>query len=200
MAKHFDLDIADTAFSFARKTAEIAAEAATDGVYVIRTSLPAESFDDAATVRSYKSLACVERAFRCIKTVDLHVRPVLSPAGRSGPRACLPLHAGLLPGMAHASAPRADAVRRYRQGSRRSIARKRGGTGAALTGRGSPSRQRDRPRTGCRSTASTRCWPIWRPLVRNTVITAITPQLSTHRGDQANTIQHKAFATPRRQL
>ena len=76
MAKHFDLDITDTAFSFARKTAEIAAEAATDGVYVIRTSLPVEAFDDAATVRSYKSLAFVERAFRCIKTVDLHVRPV----------------------------------------------------------------------------------------------------------------------------
>jgi transposase len=76
MAKHFELDIADATFSFARKTAEIAAEAATDGVYVIRTSLPAETFDDATTVRSYKSLALVERAFRCIKTVDLHVRPV----------------------------------------------------------------------------------------------------------------------------
>jgi hypothetical protein len=76
MSKHFDLDITDTAFGFTRKTTEIAAEAATDGVYVIRTSLPAETFDDAATVRSYKSLAFVERAFRCIKTVDLHVRPV----------------------------------------------------------------------------------------------------------------------------
>src|SRR6201995_4408084 len=67
---------ADAAFSFARKTAEIAAEAATDGIYVIRTSLPAETFDDTTAVRSYKSLALVERAFRCIKTVDLHVRPV----------------------------------------------------------------------------------------------------------------------------
>jgi Transposase DDE domain len=76
VAKHFDLDIADAAFSFARKTADIAGEAATDGVYVIRTSLPADTFDDATTVRSYKSLALVERAFRCIKTVDLHVRPV----------------------------------------------------------------------------------------------------------------------------
>jgi hypothetical protein len=76
MKKHFDLHIADAAFSFVRKTAEIAAEAATDGVYVIRTSLPVETFDDATTVRSYKSLALVERAFRCIKTVDLHVRPV----------------------------------------------------------------------------------------------------------------------------
>ena len=76
MAKHFDLAIADAAFSFARKATEIAAEAATDGVYVVRTSLPAEVLDDAAAVRSYKSLALVERAFRCIKTVDLQVRPV----------------------------------------------------------------------------------------------------------------------------
>jgi len=76
MAKHFDLAIADDAFTFTRQTAGIAAEAATDGVYVIRTSLSGETIDEATTVRSYKSLALVERAFRCIKTVDLHVRPV----------------------------------------------------------------------------------------------------------------------------
>src|SRR3984957_20307610 len=76
MAKHFDLDITDTRFSFTRKIAEITAEAASDGIYVVRTSLPAETFDDATTVRSYKSLALVERAFRCIKTVDLQVRPI----------------------------------------------------------------------------------------------------------------------------
>lgn len=76
MKKHFDLDITDTAFSFARKTDTIAAEAAADGIYVVRTSLPAAVLGDADTVRSYKSLSVVERAFRCIKTVDLHVRPV----------------------------------------------------------------------------------------------------------------------------
>jgi transposase len=76
MKKHFDLDITDTAFSFARKTDAIAAEAAADGIYVLRTSLPAAALGDADTVRSYKSLSRVERAFRCIKTVDLHVRPV----------------------------------------------------------------------------------------------------------------------------
>jgi len=76
MGKHFSLDITAATFSFARKTADVAAEAATDGVYVVRTSLPTETLDDAATVRSYKSLALVERAFRCIKTVDLQVRPV----------------------------------------------------------------------------------------------------------------------------
>ncbi|MFL5282328.1 MAG: IS1634 family transposase [Rhodopila sp.] len=76
MKKHFDLTITDTTFRFARKTAEIAAEAATDGLYVVRTSLPEATLGDANTVRSYKSLARVERAFRCIKTVDLNVRPV----------------------------------------------------------------------------------------------------------------------------
>jgi transposase len=76
MKKHFDLEITDTAFSFARKTIEIAAEAATDGLYVVRTSLPEATLGNADTVRSYKSLARVERTFRCIKTVDPHVRPV----------------------------------------------------------------------------------------------------------------------------
>src|SRR5258706_1247587 len=76
MAKHFPLDITDTRFSFARKTDEITAEAALDGLYVVRTSLPAAALDDTATVRSYKSLSLVERAFRCIKTVDLQIRPV----------------------------------------------------------------------------------------------------------------------------
>jgi transposase len=76
MKKHFDLEITDAAFSFARKTEAIAAEAATDGLYVVRTSLSETTLGDADTVRSYKSLALVERAFRCIKTVDLHVRPV----------------------------------------------------------------------------------------------------------------------------
>jgi transposase len=76
MKKHFDLTITDDAFSYARKTEAIAAEAATDGLYVVRTSLPEQTLGDADIVRSYKSLARVERAFRCIKTVDLNVRPV----------------------------------------------------------------------------------------------------------------------------
>ena len=76
MKKHVDLSITDDAFSYTRKTAEIAAEAATDGLYVVRTSLPEATLGDADTVLSYKSLARVERAFRCIKTVALNVRPV----------------------------------------------------------------------------------------------------------------------------
>jgi hypothetical protein len=76
MAKHFTLDITHSHFAFARKTEDIAAEAARDGIYVVRTSLPDTALDDTATVRSYKSLSLVERAFRCLKTVDLQIRPV----------------------------------------------------------------------------------------------------------------------------
>jgi len=76
MRKHFELAITDHSFVFARKTAEIAADAATDGIYIVRTGLSVDVLDDAATVRSYKSLSQVERAFRCIKTVDLHLRPI----------------------------------------------------------------------------------------------------------------------------
>jgi len=76
MAKHFELTIKDDAFSFTRKAEAIAGEARFDGFYVLRTSLPAEQADAAATVRAYKGLAQVERAFRCMKTVDLELRPV----------------------------------------------------------------------------------------------------------------------------
>jgi hypothetical protein len=76
MAKHFELTITATQFTFRRKTRQIAEEAALDGLYAVRTSLPKETLADAATVRAYKSLAMVERAFRCLKTVDLHVRPI----------------------------------------------------------------------------------------------------------------------------
>lgn len=76
MAKHFELTITDTTLSYQRKTEAIDAEAALDGLYVIRTSLPAEQLDANATVAAYKSLAHVERAFRSMKTVDLNVRPL----------------------------------------------------------------------------------------------------------------------------
>ena len=76
VAKHFDLDITDNALSFARNEANIATEAALDGLYVIRTSVKAQRMDADACVRTYKSLAQVERAFRSMKTMDLKVRPI----------------------------------------------------------------------------------------------------------------------------
>src|SRR5438128_2144460 len=76
MAKHFELTITDTALTFTRNTAAIAREAALDGLYALRTSVPADLLDSAATVLAYKDLAGVERAFRSIKTVDLEIRPI----------------------------------------------------------------------------------------------------------------------------
>jgi transposase len=76
MAKHFELEITDARFRFTRKQAQIDAEAALDGIYVLRTNVPDDQLTDVQAVRSYKSLSQVERAFRSIKTVDLHVRPV----------------------------------------------------------------------------------------------------------------------------
>jgi len=76
VAKHFELSIDDNAFTFARKLHAIAAEAALDGIYIIRTTLPAAQMDAPSCVRNYKSLAQVERAFRSLKTVDLKVRPI----------------------------------------------------------------------------------------------------------------------------
>ena len=76
VAKHFELSITDAVLSWARKPDSIASEAALDGVYIVRTSVPAAQMDAPECVRSYKSLANVERAFRSMKTIDLKVRPI----------------------------------------------------------------------------------------------------------------------------
>jgi hypothetical protein len=76
MGKHFVIAIADGHFGFRRDAETISAEARLDGLYVIRTSVPAEQLDAAQTVQAYKDLARVERAFRCLKTVDLDIRPI----------------------------------------------------------------------------------------------------------------------------
>ena len=76
MAKHFALDIRDGHFSWQRKVEQIANEAKLDGIYVIRTSVPAEDLSTAHAVQAYKDLSRVERAFRSMKTVDLEIRPI----------------------------------------------------------------------------------------------------------------------------
>ena len=76
MAKHFDLAIADGVFTFERRTDAIAAEAALDGLYVIRTSVAAGELDASGVVLAYKRLAGVERDFRAFKTSELQVRPI----------------------------------------------------------------------------------------------------------------------------
>jgi transposase len=74
--KHLRIDITDTGLSYELDQASIAADAALDGIYVIRTSIPAEAISAEDAVLAYKHLSRVERAFRCIKTVDLKVRPI----------------------------------------------------------------------------------------------------------------------------
>ena len=76
VAKHFVLDIKHDAFAYRRDEGKIAAEAALDGVYIIRTSLAQERLSGPDCVRSYKALARVERAFRTLKSVDLQIRPI----------------------------------------------------------------------------------------------------------------------------
>ncbi|MCH8843812.1 MAG: transposase [SAR324 cluster bacterium] len=76
MAKHFRLEIGEEGFSYRRDEQGIAQEAALDGITVIRTSVTPETLDGEHTVAAYKALSKVEQAFRSLKTVDLHVRPI----------------------------------------------------------------------------------------------------------------------------
>ena len=76
VGKHFELDIRDNDFSFEINRDKVKNEAALDGIYIVRTSLAKETMDADETVRSYKLLSQVERAFRSFKTVDLMVRPI----------------------------------------------------------------------------------------------------------------------------
>jgi transposase len=76
MAKHFDIEVADGYLCWQRRIEQIEEEARLDGIYVIRTSMPAEHLDAAETIQAYKDLSRVERAFRSLKTVDLEIRPI----------------------------------------------------------------------------------------------------------------------------
>ena len=76
MEKHFVLDISEDAFLFSRNQANIVAEQALDGIYIIRTSVSKERMTPKEAVETYKNLAKVERAFRCLKSVDLAIRPI----------------------------------------------------------------------------------------------------------------------------
>lgn len=76
VGKHFRLTIAHASFRYERNEDQIKAEAALDGFYVVRTSLTAPVLAAEGVVSTYKKLSVVEQAFRCIKTVDLKVRPI----------------------------------------------------------------------------------------------------------------------------
>ena len=76
MRKHFDLTITDTTFTYSRKTEQITTEAALDGFYILRTSLPTDTLATADVVRAYKNLEQAERAFGSFKGPDLQIRPI----------------------------------------------------------------------------------------------------------------------------
>jgi len=76
VGKHFEFTMEDGRFEYARDEERIEKEGALDGIYVIRTDRGKEELSDADTVRGYKNLCRIEQAFRCIKTVDLMVRPI----------------------------------------------------------------------------------------------------------------------------
>ena len=76
MGKHFDYTITDTSLAVERRHDQIAAEAALDGIYVLRTTVDADQVDAAGVMISYKNLAHIERDFRIIKVDDLDLRPI----------------------------------------------------------------------------------------------------------------------------
>jgi len=76
VGKHFELTITDSAVKYQIREPQVAAEAALDGLYVIRTGLPKKQMSAPDAVRGYKALTQVERAFRSLKTVDLKIRPI----------------------------------------------------------------------------------------------------------------------------
>ena len=192
MAKHFALDIGDTAFSFTRNTAAIAAEAATDGIYVVRTSLSAETLDDTATVRSYKSLALVEQAFRFMKTIDLHVRPIFHwSADRVRAHVCLCMLAYYVEWhMRQKLAPMLfdDADKEAAAAERTSIVAKAERSPAAITKQTTGVTPDGLPvhsfRTLLADLAS---------LARNTIVTAITPDYPLTVCTRMTPIQRNAF-------
>ena len=163
MAKHLALTITDTSLAWARKDEAIAAEAALDGLYVIRTSLPKDQLDAHAAVAAYKSLAHVERAFRSMKTVDLNVRPVFHYSEqRVRAHVFLCMLAYYVEWHMRA-APEAHAVRRRvpRRGQRHAAPH-------PWSRPYDPSRPRPRtrpsePKMACLCTASGRCSRTWPP-------------------------------------
>jgi hypothetical protein len=156
MAKHFHISITDDTFSFAQNPLSIAAEAALDGIYVVRTKpagrtlrCPHGSSPWADGSRYGARLQTSQRRRARLPLAEdrrSRTAPGVPLDGAAGARARLALHAGLLSAMAHAPVPRPDAVRRSRSGRRRGAARLTGGQGRALASRATQGRpQTHRP-------------------------------------------------------
>ena len=197
VAKHFELSIGEASFSFHRKTEAIAAEAALDGIYVVRTNLPKKLLDDAATVGAYKGLARVERAFRSLKTVDIHLRPIFhwtTPRVRAHVLLCTRLSC-------RAPHPRqacADAVRRDRSRGGRRLARFHRCQGRALRSRQAQADHRPhRRRPAGAQLPKPACRP--RHLCEDPGDHRAQRQIRLHAPHQANSDPAARLRTPRRQ-
>ena len=147
VGKHFTIDIGEDRFSYHRNQDSITAEAALDGIYVLRTSVEPGDLDSSEIVSSYKALAQVERAFRAFNT-DLDIRPIRHRTEDRVPRARVLADAVVLPQLAPARPARAAAVHRRRQASRPRCPAKPGRPRCPLpAGPGQGSRQAHRRRT-----------------------------------------------------
>ena len=150
VAKHFTTAITNDGFSYARNQDSITAEAALDGIYVLRTSVDATSLDGGGVVSSYKALAQVERAFRAFNT-DLDIRPIRHRTEDRVPGARFPADAVVLPRLAHAGPARARPVHRRRQASRPGRPARPGRPRRPLTPRPGQSRNEAHPRRPARA-------------------------------------------------
>ena len=146
VAKHFATHITEDSFTFERLPEQIAAEELLDGIYIIRSNVEPERLDADQTVRAYKDLSKVERAFRSLKSVDLKVRPIHPPTTGSRPSPHPALHARLLRRVAPAQGTRPAALRRPRPRNRPASPLLRRQPRKALTRRPRQSRPKAHPR------------------------------------------------------
>ena len=192
VAKHFDLTITDDQLSFTRDHAAIAKEGALDGFYVLRTNVPAEAINTADTVRAYKSLARVERAFRCLKTTDLDIRPIyhwVSPRVRAHVFLCM-LAYYLEWHMRQRLAPMLfdDTDKQAAEALRASVVAQAQRSPAAVTKQTTGLTEDGLPVHSFRSLLADLA-----TLARNTIITAITPDYPLTVVTRPTPIQQKAF-------
>ena len=161
VAKHFITTIIDTTFTFRRDEDKIATEAALDGLYIVRSNVEPQQMDATQTVRAYKNLSKVERAFRSLKSVDLKVRPLHHRrADRVRAHVLLCMLAYYVEWHMRGSSSRCSSM---------TMTRRRESSGGARSWR-RPSAHRwpwprqpvNGPQTTCPCTASARCSPTWR--------------------------------------
>ena len=168
------------------------AEARLDGIYVIRTNVPAKALDDSASVRAYKNLAQVERAIRSIKTVDLHIRPIFHwAAPRVRAHVCLCMLAYHLEWhMRQCLAPMLydDAEKELAETLRSSVVAKAQRSPSAITKQTSGTTPDGLPVHSFRSLLVDLA-----TLAKNTVVTALNPNHEFTLHTRPTVIQQKAF-------